>query len=258
MSQYVLVDIDDNTYTLPNGTTIPDDDKFSMDNKIIERSSRDGAVFPGISRMKSRELVLNLPKWDTSTSNFRTEINTLIMWCNKAVTLRDTTNSRETNILFDSASIKWEKGGHLRSSENALTFKQLTPYWQDVNYTFQYISGTPILTSGSVVIKNNGYAEMPLLITFNNPSGLIPSIELLITENNQGITIEDPAFGNNVLDVLIMDSELGTLELNGVKRNQYIDDDTGFITVPLTQGTLNYTITGNCDATIQYKARYYI
>jgi len=258
MSQFMLIDEDDNTYLLPEGTVIPDDVKIKADNKSIQRSFRDGAVFPGISRMKSRDISLDFPHWDKTDDDFRDTINELLSWCVKAVKLRDVTRNIETDVLFQQTSIKWDKGGFLRSSDNSVQFEQLFPYWEDVNYSIDYVAGTPVTTSGTLTITNNGYAEMPLLITFSNPSGLVPSIVLLVTENNQGMTIEDPSFGNNVLDVLIMDSKNCEVTLNGVKRNQYINANTGFITIPLTQGTLDYTITGNVGFSVQYKARYFI
>ena len=258
MSQFMLIDEDSNTYLLPEGVVIPDDVKIKADNKTVERSFRDGAVFPGLRRLKSKDITLDLPHWDTTDSGFRDTINEILSWCMKAVKLRDVTRNIETDILFQQASIKWDKGAYLRSSDNSLQFTQLIPYWEDVNYTIDYVSGTPVTTSGSLTITNNGHAEMPLLITFSNPSGLVPSIILQVTENNQGMTIEDPSFGLNVLDILIMDSKNCEITLNDVKRNQYIDVNTGFITIPLVEGTLVYTITGNVGFSVQYKARYFI
>lgn len=258
MSQFILIDEDDNTYNLPADIVLRDDEKFVMDNKVIEKSFRDGAVFPGLSRLKSRELNFDMPAYDTTDTGYRNLVNTILYWCLKTVKIRDSDRNIETNVIYNQGSLKWDKGAFLRSSDNSLSFKQLIPYWEDINYTIQYVSGTPVTTFGTLTITNSGYAEMPLLITFYNPSGSVPSIILLITENNQGITIQDPSFGNSGLDVLIMDSKVGEVTLNNVKRNQYISPNTGFITCPVGTGTLDYTITGNCGFSVQYKKRYFL
>jgi hypothetical protein len=258
MASYTLVDIDDNTYNLPLDIVIPDDEKVKAENQVIERSFRDGAVFTGLLRIKSNEITLQLPHWNTTDAGFRSLINTIMAWCLKAVTLRDNTRSIETSIVYEQSSIKWDKGSHLRSSDNTITFTRLNPYWEDIAYTIDTVPGTPVETTGSFVITNAGYTEMPVLITLSSPAGLVPEMIFFVTENNQGITIEDPAFGNNVLDIFIINTNSGVCTLNGNKRSQYITANTGFPVIPFGSGTFNYDILGNVGFTVKYKARYFI
>ena len=66
MSQFMLIDEDSNTYLLPEGVVIPDDVKIKTDNKAIERSFRDGAVFPGLTRrtfLRSKKTYLTLKQY---------------------------------------------------------------------------------------------------------------------------------------------------------------------------------------------------
>jgi hypothetical protein len=255
---YLLIDKENNTYTLPENIVLREDDKFKMDNKLIDRSFRDGSVFPGLTRMDARKIIFSLPQWSATDAIFRNLANTILMWCIKTVKIRDTVRNIETDILFDSGSLKYDIGSFLRSSDNSLEFTQLFPYWEDVNYSEQNISGSSPSTTGTLNIPNLGYAEMPLLITVTNPLSQIDEIILLIIENNQGFTLEDPVFGNNITDELIINTKYGEVTLNGIKRDKYIIDNTGFITIPIGGGTLNYDINGDCDIKIQYKARCFL
>lgn len=258
MADYTLVDIDDNTYDLPDNIVIPDDEKIDSENQVVERSFRDGAVFTGILRIKSNEITLNFPSYDTTDVGYRTLVNNIVAQSIKAVKLRDNTRSIETDIVYDSVKLKWESGSYLRFSDNSITFKRTAPYWEDIAYTSTSIPGTPVQTAGSFVITNNGFAEMPIIITLSSPAGLVPEMIFFVTENNQGITIEDPAFGNNVLDIFIINTKTGICTLNGNKRSQYITANTGFPNIPLTSGTFNYTIDGNVGFVVKYKARYFL
>lgn len=254
---YQLIDINNNVFTLPDKFLIPGDDKFSIDIDLIERTFRDGSIFPGISRIKARDISFTYNQYANNNSGFRDFFNEFFMWAFKAVKIRNATLNIETDIKLSSGDLKYDKGSHIRSSDNSLTFKQLNPFWEDVNYTTVNISGTPTKTTGTYVINNTGWAEMPCLITLT-ASLQATYILFQFIENNQGIYIADSGFGVKANDVYIINNKDGIITLNNFKRNQYIFQGTGFFMCPVGTGSLYYEIDTNCAIKIEYKKRFFI
>ena len=254
MSRWKLLDIDNNSYTIPDDSLRILERSFKIETDIIEKSFRAGADFPGIQRDTSAEIGFKYDYNINDEQTFRTYLNTLIMNLRKSVILQDTVNQIQTDILLSEKSISYDEGGFNFGSQNEITFKQLRPFWEDIISTDVSFTG---YTSGQVIIDNQGYIETPPVITLY-AEGPVTKISIRVNETGEGIVIKDLQFGSLGLNVYIIDCKEGTSELSGVNRNNMIQNGTGFFNLKVGTNTLQFEFDGNRAVDISYKKRYWI
>jgi hypothetical protein len=265
MTRYRIIDInaayfDIDSSAIGNGlheSFMLNNDSVQADVKIIEKTFRDGGVFSGNIRLKSKEIEFSYYTTAKTDALFRAEINPLIFWCRKAVLLQDLANNLETTILFDTYDIKYEEASHLRLAKITITFKRLTPYWENSTNTVYNISGSTSSNSGTLSITNNGWLPTQPIITIDAHE-LTTKILFHVLSTNEGIYIKDLQFGLTGLSQYIINNIEGTIKLSGNKRNNMIQQDTGFFEFPVGTFDLDYDLNGDCDISIVFKERYYI
>lgn len=255
-NRYVLVDDDDNTYTINDGSFKRAEDSSTVEVDIIEKTFKGGAVFPGIPRDESKEISFNYSLSRRLESEYRAYENNLRMWLRKTRWIRDTVNNYETEVYLTDATITYdaEGGGFQLSSENSITLKQLRPYWQDINYNKESESGA---SGGTIIVDNDGYAETPSIITLE---ALEPcyKFSIRVNETGNGILIQDSSFGVAGNNTYIIDNAEGEAELNMVDRRNKIKANTGFFNLRIGINTVIFDFTGQCSFSIKWKRRYYI
>jgi hypothetical protein len=254
LNRYFLVDELDNEFELSDKSFQLLSNELTIEAELIQKSFRAGAEFPGVQRDQSSTLTfeydVNLPD-DTS---YRTYMNTLLMWFRKTYKIKDKLLNLETRAIYTGNNIGYDRGGFLRGSANSVTFAQLLPYWQDVDYTTSTGSGT----GGDILVFNvEGYIETPPLITITANSAT-SKFYLYVSETREGILIEDPFFGLNGLNTYIIDCAEGTAELNQQNRNETIKSGTGFFNFQVGTNTLEFSCNGDCEIEVSYKNRYYL
>lgn len=251
MSRYLLVDEDGNTYPITNGSFKLIDDDATTDLDIIEKSYRAGAVLPGIQRDASKELIFQIDINEPTDILYRDKINTLYYQARKAIKIRDSILSIETDVRIIGKSAIFDEGGYLRGSVITLTFQQILPYWEDINYIIEPE------TTGDIVIDNTGYVDTPPIITVQ-ANGIVNKFLIQIAETGVGIGVADLAFGSVNADTYIIDNVDGEILLEGILRNQKIIEGTGFFNLRVGINTIQTTATsGSVSVTIKYKRRYY-
>jgi len=250
-------DIDGLKYDIK--TAIGDSAKLLFDGKEIDfekidRSFQPGAVIIGDRRQMSGEYSLQFSADEAEDVDMRAKIGNLLYWANRAVYLIDDDNDLRTKIALRSYSIPWENGSMLRSSIATLELIQLTPYWEDVDYTEVTGSGTNIVKS----INNLGYLPADPLIVLTTATTTL-GFSIWITENSEGMEIGDRSFGTTAsLLVYTIDCEEGVVKLSTVERNDRIRGGTGFFSFPVGITTLNIVCDVSLSASIKWRRRYFI
>ena len=252
--RFSMVDIDNNEYIFDDSAFRILDRGLSIELDVIEKSFSPGADFPGIQRDESSKLEFIYDFNKPIENDFRSSLNELIRQSRKTVIIRDNVNQLETEAILESVDIKYDDGGFNLGSQNTFSFKQLTPYWRDIDYI---IVSESDITSGVVIIDNNGYIDTPPIITILAQEP-IPKIAIRINETKRGILINDLEFGLVGLETYIIDNKAGYAELNQINRNQKIKNGTGFFDLRVGVNTILIEMTGMAEVEIKYKRRYYL
>ena len=255
MGRYTLINSSGNELNVDDKTLRILSRSFSIDLDVIERSYKSGANLIGIPRQQSTTLDFQYQQNYNSEQSFRDYMNNLLYWLNNTVLIRDTVNNIETEIVMEANEINYDNGGfNLGTTGNTITFRQLKPFWTDVEETVVSETGT-----GGVYfnINNTGYIETPPTITL---TALSPTTKfsLRVIETGNGILIDDLEFGSNGLNVYIIDNEDGKAELSGLNRNNKIRSGTGFFNLQVGQNTVEFTNNGSVNVEIAYKRRWYL
>jgi hypothetical protein len=253
-TRYRLVDQDGNTFDITDPTFRMLDDSASIEADIVERSFRAGADFPGIQRDESKELNFVYSLNNSNEQTFRNYYNQLTYWFRKTRYIQDIINNIETEVLYVDRSIGYDNGGFNKGAENNETFRQLRPFWEDIDYQEEEETG---ITSDTIILNNNGYYETPALITIQALEQ-ITKISMRINETGNGIIIKDLQFGVRGLNTYVIDNKDGTIELNQILRNQKIQSGTGFFNLRVGVNTMVIQLNGQAEVTIRFKRRYYI
>jgi hypothetical protein len=265
MTRYQFVDINGITFdidssAIDNGLEnnfYHNNDAFQSDIKIIEKTFRDGGVFSGNIRLKSKEIEFSCFVISQTDPNYRIQINRLLFWARKTILLKDLVNAIETTVLYDGSDIKYEDASELRAGKVTLTFKRLDPFWQtSANKTYN-ISGSTSSSSGTISITNNGYIDTQSIITIDAHE-LTTKILFHIPSTNEGIYIKDLQFGLTGLTQYIINNIDGTIKLMGNKRNNMIQQGSGWFNFPVGTFDLDYNLNGDCDISIIFKERSFI
>lgn len=262
MSRYILVDDNDQIYTINDNTFRRGEDSSSIEVDIIEKTFRSGAVFPGIQRDESKTITFlynakpdgGLATKELKEQSYRNKENELRMWLRKTRWLRDTVNNYETEVYLKTAEIAYDEGSMHLVSDNTIELVQLRPFWQDIGWITEEESGA---TSGTIILNNNGYVETPPIITLTALE-TCQKFSVRVNETGNGILIEDYSFGTAGQNTYIIDNMEGEAELNGVDRRSKIKANTGFFNLQVGINTLIFDSLGQCTFKVQYKRRYYI
>jgi hypothetical protein len=253
MIRYILIDENDNQFELDDNTYKILSDTFETEVDVVERSFRSGADFPGIQRDTSKELVFTYDL-NTTEALFRSTFNERTKQFRKSVTIRDTINSLETSVRYQSTNVSYDDGGQFLGAKIDVTFIQLKPYWEDISYTEINDSGSGTL---DLPIANTGFSDVPSLITVT-ANAATTQMSFRVINTNEGMVIKDLQFGASGLNEYIIDNLNGNVTLNEVNRNEKIQSGTGFFNFPVDNSTLQVETNGDVDILVQYKNRYYI
>lgn len=251
---YQIIDSLGNTFDLNYPDLFVSSDVMQSDIKIIEKTFRDGAVFAGIMRIKSKDIDFVYAQYDTTDTTFRTAINQLASWCKKAYTIKNVTLSIQTNVVFDSIDVTYEQGSLYRYAKATFKFKRLNPFWENSTATNYTIAGVAGGTSGTISITNNGWFEVLPIITLD-AAELITKIIFHIPSTNEGMYVKDLQFGLSGLTQYIIDNTQGFIKLGGYKRNQNIQQGTGFFQFPIGTFDFYYMVNGNAAISIDFNER---
>jgi hypothetical protein len=253
-TRYRLIDSDNNTYDLTDETFKLMTDDYGVEVDLIEKSFQAGAVFTGVQRDESKELSFTYEIYYDDDTSFTLAQNELIKQFRKAVKLRDIILERETEVYYNSLNIKYIEGSQYRGAQVTVNFNQVLPYWEELSYRESTLSG---ITSGQIIINNDGYTETPPIITISTLTTVSNfSIELL--ENSRGIIIKDNQFGGFSLSEYVIDCKAGTFLLSGIDRSQLVKQGTGPFNLILGTNTLEFVSNDLIDVKVQWKKRYYI
>jgi hypothetical protein len=254
MSTYILIDEDDNEFTLDDETYKLLSDSFEVEVDIVERSFRAGADFPGIQRDVSKELVFSYDLYLQNQTTFRTTVNERTKQFRKAVKIKDTDNSIETEIRYSGTAITYDEGAQHHVARIDVTFIQLKPYWEDLTYTQVTDTGTGTI---NLPIANTGYTDVPSLITV---TAIVATTQMSfrVISTNEGMVIKDLQFGSVGLNTYTIDNINGNIELGDTNRNEKIQSGTGFFNFPSGNTTLQVETNGQVTVLVKYKNRYYI
>jgi hypothetical protein len=245
----------ENYYIINNGSCKILEDIFPVETDIIERSFVDGAIAPGETRGTSKDLPFKIDFNNPSEQSFRTYYNTLLYWIRKAIRIRDRINQIETDVRVIEDSIIYDEGGQFKGSVLNVTFKQLIPFWKDVDWIEQ---SENLSLTNQIIINNTGYDTYPIFIVTVDQN--LPKFLIKCIETNLGIGINDLNFGKTFLPTYIIDNENGEALLEGILRNDKIIAGTGFFHLRRGVNTLFVRTYNNIDVdfTIRYKRRYFI
>lgn len=257
-SRYKLLDENRQPFILTDPTLKRGEDISEIEVETVERSFRAGAQFPGVARDMSKEISLVYDFNRQEEQLYRARENELRFQLRKIRWIQDTINNIETEVIFASSGITYDDGGFLLGSKNEIRFKQLKPFWWDIDYLSETESG---FSTGQIVIdesNTDGWIETPSLITLEAYEACT-KFSIRILETGHGIFIQDLQFGSNGLNTYIIDNEQGYAELNMVDRNSKIRGGTGFFMLqPRQKNTLIFELNGQCDALVQWKRRKYL
>jgi hypothetical protein len=251
--RWTLFDIAGNSLNIDDKTFKFMEAEFKIEQDIIERSSQDGADLIGLTRVKSRSLPFEFVMYDTNEQNFRTRLNTYMMWFRNAVYLYDTINKLRADISLDTPTIKYTTGSFNHVCDCTIEFKMLNPFWEGEEITEQLSS----ISSGMITINNNGYATTPPILYI---TALVPTTKfsIIINENRDGIAIQDLQFGTQGLNYYIIDCKEGTCELNSTDRSENIRNGTNYFNLILGVNTLLVSSNGDIDIIVKYRERFWL
>ena len=254
MKRWALIDISNNKYEIDNKSFKLLTDDFIVEAETIERSYQPGADFPGLQRDASKELSFVHDLNISSENTFREEVNNITRQFRKTLIIRDQIRDIQTEVLYIGQSIEYDEGGFNKGAKITVNFKQIIPFWEDVDENEVVETGTNI---GVITINNSGYIETPPEITIEAEEQ-ITKFSVRINETGDGILIRDLQFGINGLNTYIIDNKEGISELNQINRNNKIARDTGFFNLKVGINTIIFESNGSASLTISWKRRYYI
>jgi phage-related protein len=254
-NRYVLVLEDGTLYNIVDWTFKRLEDASSIEVDIIERSFQAGAEFPGVQRDESKEITYqyNLDRQDESA--YRARENELRMKFRQTRYIRDMLNNIETEVLLRENTIAYDDGGFNLGSLNTVTFIQLKPYWEDIEYSIEGDTGA--ISNETITIINDGYVETPPIITIQAIEA-VTRFSIRLLQNNRGIVIYDLQFGTSGLNTYILDNGEGTVELNQIDRKNKVRAGTGPFNLLLGRNDIEITSMGQIIIQIKWKRRYYL
>ena len=265
MIEYELKDKDDNTYSL-NGSAVSIDlkdtwtqggDTFEYDNKILDKTFLPGSTLVGSSRLTGRSFTLEVTRTNSSSSDYRTELNQLLEFISRTKYLVDITNNMEIEIVAEEASVEYQQGSLKHLSSNKFEFIALTPYWQDL--TEDTVTGTASAdTIAEVAVNNQGFLTSPPIITLETTAA-VNSIQLYLSSSSVGIQVDDNLFGTSGNLTMIINCINGEVTIGTVNRNDSILEGTGFFGLIVGSDTLNILAADeDVDYTIDFYKRYFV
>jgi hypothetical protein len=228
-------------------------DDLEVEVDLVERSNNAGAEAPGLQRDASGEIVFQYDCNGTESA-WRGYVNRIVQKARNAKYLRDYVNGYQTEVQMSNHNVAWDSGGYNQGAVNSLSFRQLVPYWEDINYTTVTDSA---LTAESFSLSVLGYVETPPLITLV-AADAVTKILIKIEENGRGIYIDENQFGTLGLTVMIIDCADGTVELSGINRNQTVRPGTGWFNLQPGVNTMTIETDNTVATTIQWRERYYL
>lgn len=253
MKRYELIDSNDEIFLINEETFKLLTDNFTIQVDIIEKSYKSGADFPGIQRDESKEFSYIYDINSNNEQTFRTAINNFTMQLRKCIKIRDIINRIETEVRYSGQSIEYDDGGFFFGAKVIVNFIQLRPFWEDIEYSSESISGT----STELIVENTGYTDTPPIIQIL-ANEQITKFAVKNQSTGAGILIRDLQFGINGLNVYIIDCKDGTAELNQILRNQNIKNETGFFDLQVGQNIIFFDANGSANINILWKRRYYV
>jgi hypothetical protein len=229
-----------------------------IDLDIIERSFTPGAFAIGERRIKSSMLKLTADIKADSDADFKDSANEVLYYAKNAEYIEDDDNSIRAKIELSNFILTPmdEVGTFYRYEKLEMTFSMLTPYWEKTTLETESFTDS----SKVIALNNQGYLPTPPEFTIES-SAACDSFSFWITENQQGIEINDLSFGTDTtLDTYTVDNFNGVVTLgdNETNRNDRISNNTGFFEFPVGSSTLNFVASVSVDVTISYRERYYI
>lgn len=230
----------------------------NIDLDIIEKSFTPGALFSGDRRAESKNITFSLLIAKETEAEYRQEYNDYVNYASRAEYIEDLDNDTRIRVEFVSHIDKpsSETGTILGAGRIELSFKILTPFWEDLTEITNNVSGTEFTTA----INNSGAADTPATFELS-VSALCDFIQIFITDPVRGIEIQDLAFGTDAtLDEYIINNDTGEALLGDdqIDRNSRISNGSGFFDFPVGSFTLNFKFSVSVDVVIKYRRRYYI
>lgn len=264
MIVYQLADCEGETLALNDVTAQPieqesttlGEDNFTYNTKIVPRSGQDGAVALGDTLIDSRELTVSFNRAYADYNDLRTKENELLAFLKRVTCLIDVTNNRRISVSPLSYKLGSDPGCYHHSTNNSITFEALIPYWENLTET----TVTQTLTGGDIneiSLSVNGSSPPPPVITLDCAEACT-TLQMYISENKQGIEINDSILGSAGFEIMTVDNKLGTVKISNLDRSQNIVAGTGFFDLLLGASTLVVIPEGDLDITIAYNERYYL
>ena len=254
-NRYVLVLEDGSTYNIVDNTFKRLEDASTIEVDIIESSFQAGAEFPGIQRDQSKEITFQYNLDRSEEQLYRTRENSLRMKFRQTRYIRDMINNIETAVLLKENVIAYDDGGFNLGSVNTVTFVQLKPYWEDIDYSIEGDTGA--ISNQIITIDNDGYVETPSIVTIRAIEAVTRfSVKLL--QNGRGIIVQDLQFGTSGLDTYIIDNGTGTVELNQIDRKNKVRAGSGPFNLLVGRNDIEITSMGQIIVQIKWKRRYYL
>jgi len=264
MIEYQLKDKDGNTFSL-NGDLVttplkdswtPQDDNFSYDNKIIDRSFLPGSSLIGEKRLMSRPLTMFMNLTFPESADFRDSMNEILFWLNKTVSIIDVKNAAEIEVTIDTIDITYDTGSNKLSSDNSFNFTALTPYWKALEVVEETATAAADIIE-EIAVTNNGFLKAFPVITLTAAIAT-DNVQIYITADNTGIQIQDSAFGTSGNLEMVIDCEQGLVSIGDTDRNVSIVPGTGFFEIPVGSDIINVLSSETIDVKIEWKERSFI
>jgi len=229
-----------------------------IDLDIIEKSFTPGALFSGDRRAQSKNIGFSFLIGKKTEAEYRQEYNDYVNYASRAEYIEDMDHDIRIKVEFLSHIDRptSETGTILGTGRVELSFKILTPFWEDLTEITNNVSGTEFTTA----INNSGAAETPAKFEIATTS-LCDLIQIFITDPVRGIEIQDLAFGSDsTLDDYIINNETGEALLGDdeIDRTSRISNGSGFFDFPIGNFTLNFKFSVSVNVAIKYRRRYYI
>ena len=249
-----------------NGDTLPTiegsslrqgEDSFSWENKIVQNSFLPGDKKLGTSRLQGRGVTFSLERTATTDSGFRDGLNNILRAFETCKYLVDLTNSLRMNVAPSEYTSSPMAGTEKRYTVDSFTFAMLTP-WESTTPESEGPTDLMGLTFNDIEIDNPGYLDSYPVLTFT-ASVAVDDIQILVPEVAGSFQIEDPLFGTDpAYNTLIINCDLGTTDLGGADRGNFVTPGTGFIQFPQGISTLRIFPSANCSVTVEWRPRFYV
>ena len=233
-------------------------DSGNIDLDIIEKSFTPGALFTGDRRAESKNITFSCLIAKELEADYRQEYNDYVNYASRAAYIEDLDNDTRINVEFLShVDVPTnETGTILGAGRIEISFKILTPFWEDLTEIEENVSGTEFTTA----INNSGAADTPATFEIAATS-LCDLIQIFITAPVRGIEIQDLAFGSSAdLDDYIINNQEGQALLGDdqIDRTSRISNGSGFFDFSVGNFTLNFVFSSAVTVVIKYRRRFYI